>query len=131
MIGVKLQGGLGNQLFQYAFAISTVRKLKTFYVIDDLRNPDRFLKYFRRMSLTDFAFIRTALLKYFRRSKPKTLKQSSSDANHLFLLKMANHIYYEGFFQSVDFFKDVSGLLKDKIRLRSEYRKQFDEKYGQ
>ena len=46
MIGVRLDGRLGNQLFQYAFAISLSKKYNTFYIIDNDYKVDYVKKIF-------------------------------------------------------------------------------------
>ncbi len=45
MITVKLQGGLGNQLFQYAFAKALAKQLNTRYVFDDSFYSQNITKY--------------------------------------------------------------------------------------
>ena len=47
MLCVKLQGRLGNQMFQYAFAYSLAAKFHTFYIIKSETNEDIIRKYFK------------------------------------------------------------------------------------
>ena len=56
MIAVKLEGRLGNQLFQYAFAYASAKKLKTTFYLD--KSTDNFLlpRYFLIVTLEEEEF---------------------------------------------------------------------------
>ncbi len=124
---------MGNHLFQYAFALSASKKLHTLYVIDDRNTKDVFLKYFERISFTDYSFVRKILLLAFRLKKNTSLLQQSGyeeDINEV-LNKITDNCYYDGYFQSSFFFKNVIDALPQKIKIKKAFRKQFDDKYGQ
>src|SRR6478736_5732166 len=113
MFGVKIQGGLGNQMFQYAFALAQEKRLKQSRFLDSY-------KYFvwNRRFVLDLYFeinykiaLANLLRKIFFYSryffKPPVLIQNQWDEPREFLQdKCKADILYNGFFQSEEFFKE-------------------------
>jgi len=130
MVIVSLNGRLGNQLFQYAFALCLAKKFNTGYLIDDSKFKDSFLKYFEPLTIYDNKYIkkitrRIAAKKVFKLVNQTGFEQSPFDFNQL-----KNNCRYEGFFQSPSFFNDLSESIKNRFRIKSEYRIKFDKNYG-
>lgn len=132
MIVVKLNGRMGNHIFQYAFAFAAGKKLRTNYVIDDTLTKDIFAKYFCRLSITDIGYLRKLMLKIFTLKIKKThLIQSGDDNIDDSLKLLTDNCYYDGYFQSVQFFKEVEQDILKRIRVKKFYRNAFDSKYSQ
>lgn len=129
MIIVKFQGRLGNQMFQYASALSMSKKFKTFFLIDNSINS-AFLKYFKTRIL-DFVFLNKVLLKLFKKTIKNTICQVGdediTDLEKIF----KNNSYYDGFFQSEEYFEGYKAYLKKKFVIKKQYKILFTNKYGQ
>jgi hypothetical protein len=135
MISILPQGRLGNQLFQYAFAFSLSRSLRTQFFI--IPGNDNFVvpKYFtlRRserlkltLSLVVYYFIR--LFKTF----PRFTQAGWDEAGDI--LKKAHEFpsaHWSGFFQSIAYFKNDREDVIKLFRPRSKYQQEFNSKYGQ
>lgn len=130
MIVVKFQGRLGNQIFQYVFAMSMAKKFRTYFLIDC--PPDSaFFKYFESKSISRFKSINGSLLKVFRKINKRKIFQKGVDCVNEAQKQFVNAAYYDGFFQSEFFFENIKDLLGQKLILRKEYREKFENKYGQ
>ena len=57
MVGVRFQGRLGNQMFQYAFVVALAEELNTVFYLDDSKQKNCLTRVFK-----------------LRRSTPNTLK---------------------------------------------------------
>ena len=111
MIINSLDGRLGNQLFQYSFAIC-IRK------------------YFKVISFYHYKFVIKIfnLLKYFKHFK--IIKQDVSERNNHILNLVVNDAHYYGCFQSTDYFFNNEQLLKQSYKIKNKYIKGFKSKYG-
>lgn len=146
MIAVKLEGRLGNQLFQYAFIYATAKKLGTSFYIDksienfipgkyftvkqDYFAPlDRFV--FSIMGYKNFfsfyakrAFYRNLEYLLFRHKKTVIdNKEHPSDA----LNKIKNRCMYEGYFQSEKYFEAFKDDIKKVFTLKKKYIDAFND----
>ena len=129
MIITSLNGRLGNQLFQYAFAISVSRKLNIMYVINDTTTNDAVRKYFGIISVTDYKWIRKILnLIDYIIKLPKD-EQSSFKTNQQILNESVNNTHYVGCYQSADFFLENEIFLRRKLKLKLKYRNSFKKKF--
>lgn len=139
MIIVKLQGGLGNQLFQYAFARGVSSKLKTDFRLDQApfhtyyklhkysldhfnvqENPARGLDFYgfvwiRRHART-FSFIlrhilrnKTALIPFFYPEKGQRFDPD---------VFLKNNRYFDGYWNTEKYFTDIKGELQKEIAMK-------------
>jgi len=151
MIIVKLIGGLGNQMFQYAvgrrislhYGFKLKLDLSSFE--DGSKNitetpRDYALKYFNikagiaskleidkfKQNSIDIEDLKkndlTFVLNFF---KKKYIKENEFNFNSL-ILSIKNNVYIDGYWQSEDYFKDISNKIKKEISLKKEYL--FDDK---
>jgi len=146
MIAVKLQGRLGNQLFQYAFAYATAKRLKTSFYLDKSIYSFKLPEYFKVK--TDFVtpldqtvfsirgykgfFSRKLKLKFYRLLHKKlllgneiTISNYEAVADNLTLLK--DDALYTGFFQSEDYFEDVKGEIRSLFQIKASFLQAFNE----
>lgn len=151
MIIVKIEGGLGNQLFQYAFARGVSSRLKTEFRID--KSPFDIYYKFHKYALDNFN-IKGALAKdsdffgfiWFKRQH----KLFTFFYNHLRFRKKLlpfyfreqtfhfdpsvfsrDNTYFEGYWQTEKYFKDLEAELQDELTINkpmSEYSKEILEK---
>jgi hypothetical protein len=144
MIGVKLQGRLGNQLFQYAFAYSTARKLKTNFYIDQTDYPFTLPKYFTVPASYypgQYLFSTKALGRFNFRLKNKwyrLLAKNKTDRNIIcapdepyesVIQKIQDRTLYTGYFQSELFFKEYSAEIRKLFSLKSRFTNAYKSKY--
>lgn len=136
MIGVKPQGRLGNQLFQYAFAYSQAKKHKTLFFIDKGFPPLHVYsleKYFK-LRRGEKLLIRIAKILHWRYfSKQKNYKELFQLGNEPVdsILKQSNkNVFWDGYFQSQDYFSPYQKAIKKCFELKREYKNLFYQKYG-
>ena len=133
MIAVNIQGGLGNQLFEYAFAYATAKRLHTCYVFD---NSKSFIvpKYFRipkwEKWINRLPYIRTKYRAFIAKLKADAYVDCM-DCWQTPQLQKQNNAYYEGFFQSVVYFKENEPQIRKRLTLRDKYKLIFKHEYGQ
>lgn len=136
MIKVKLMGGLGNQMFQYALAKNLAQKNNTEVVLDltFLNHRLPFTKYtFRKLELDIFnVAYKTSTLskisKYFNnlsyiyqfvinKIKKVLFPNSYIKEKELYVfdnevLKAKNNSYIDGYWQNERYFKEISDIIK-------------------
>ena len=128
MIKVDLWGRMGNQMFQYAFAIATARKLQTKFIIAPTEKFE-LTKYFELDPVTNFLYS-PILLKVYERIAPRVYTNET-----IFQIKekevlLKDQARYRGFFQSQDFFQVSVDEVKKRFVINRYFRSQFQEKYG-
>lgn len=150
MIIVKLVGGLGNQLFQYAFARSVSSRLKTDFRLDN--NPFKTYYKFHKYSLGHFnikeQFVKDSdffgfvwfvkqnkifgtFYKYFR---PKSMLSSFYYPEQSYLFDSSvfrrNGTYFDGGWVTEKYFKDIETELREELTLKtalSDYSQEISE----
>lgn len=145
MIGIKIHGGLGNQLFQYAFIYTTAKKLNTSFYLDEGIDFFKVSKYFN-VTEDYFKQLRRAFfnIRGFRRIvKNQRIKlfDDISVKNRLEktiingyqnpdkeIFKLKNNILYEGFFQSEKYFDEQKNVIKSLFTIKNKYVKLFEQK---
>lgn len=143
MIIVRLNGGLGNQLFQYAAGYSLAQRNKDILKIDlsgfklsitnrqARRNPD-ILQFKINALQADSELIRNFKYPYgylsifLRFFSHRILKRYYSDW-HPKILNLKGDIYLEGYFQCEKYFFDYFDLLIKELELHDVYKEQISD----
>jgi len=145
MIGVKVQGRLGNQLFQYAFAFATAKKNNSSFYLD--QNNTRFIaiQYFKiplntSLFLQQLVFNRLSFkFSVLERFYYNTLSKCIALNNVCIPVESVYNDYedllkdqtlFEGFFLSPNFFKDYAKEVKHLFSVKNKYVKTYQRKYG-
>ena len=142
----RLKGGVGNQLFQYAFARSLCLQLnytliidtKTGFILDKYqRTPriDDLLKAYDKATFTHYVLF--YFTKYFRsisywlfKSKRMVEKSTSDlvDQRSCMLSSDEKYLFVEGYFQSPEYFSSIANILKEEIQF-PRYQDSVIQKY--
>lgn len=116
MIGVYFEGRLGNQMFQYAFALHAAQKLGTHFFMDETTEQCIIRKYFELAGYNVFNSRLNRL--FFGKSKPVvTIENAKTFFENAPLLGQDN-CFYKGYFQSELYFKDIREQLKKEFRIK-------------
>lgn len=140
MIIVRLMGGLGNQMFQYAAARRLayaneaqlkldVRWFKNNGEIDTLRNYA-----LNKLNIKEDFASSSEIRKYVRKDPRKTMgriltyspfsKRSFILEKHYHfdpsVLRLHDNVYLEGYWQSEMYFKDIEGIIREEFSFRVE-----------
>lgn len=138
MILVKLMGGLGNQMFQYAFARCLSYKSKRKLIIDNETGfEDDF--YGRRYALEVFNIkeriaqvddielftkIKSSSKTFFDKfKKPKKIEIIDDDLTFKFheeLVRKYDNVYLRGFWQNENYFKPIEKIIHKEFTLKKE-----------
>lgn len=117
MIIVQLKGGLGNQLFQYALSRRLAIEYNTEVYIDIRKIP--LYKTKRRFELFNFPHIKYEI-KEFSDNNYTVINENKITITPSHLDKKNNY-YFEGYWQSERYFKNISETIKNELmpRLKS------------
>ncbi|MCX2492574.1 alpha-1,2-fucosyltransferase [Pedobacter sp. PF22-3] len=142
MIGVELQGRLGNQLFQYAFAYATAKKLNTKFYLDPRKQRNLLNTYFE--GTKDYFFL---LDKYiFSRSHRNRISNYIKFGFYAKMIKLfdtsisfsdevdpaenlqhiSNNKFYSGFFQSADYFHGYENKVISALSIKKKFISEFE-----
>ena len=117
LIAVKMMGGLGNQLFQYATGRSLSLRLKTDLYLDlyGFRDVKDFLgaAYF----LDNFKL--APLLSEMDQSKLRFFKERSTNLFEPEILESPDNIYLCGYWQYEDYFRDQETIIRKELTFKS------------
>jgi len=135
MIVIKIQGGLGNQMFQYAAGLSAAHKLKTnlkmdlswfhnlkevntprFYEIDNLNIKQDFI------SSNQYCLVNDSLKKRLLgigKVRLNYYKEPHFEYDNNFK-KIKNNTYLEGYFQTEEYFKNIRPIILDNFSIKKE-----------
>jgi hypothetical protein len=127
MIGIKLHGRLGNQLFQYAFAVQAAKQLRTSFYIDDNKQNPVIRKYFK---LRLFEKRRNDFIKK-RATLKKEINERDFSSSYDLLHHLENNVGYYGFFQSENYLKKHKSSILEKFQIKKKFIWPFKEKYGE
>lgn len=135
MIVVSLHSQMGNQMFQYAFAVSNAKSLKTlfFTYLCSPNNPFK-LEYFKLDFFTRFVYSKKWITKQYKRICRIIIGNNrgvvGDNDGWLLLEDVKNNFYYSGYFQSEAYFKAHFNIVKKAFSIKNKYKKLFKEKYG-
>ncbi|MDR1583932.1 MAG: alpha-1,2-fucosyltransferase [Prevotellaceae bacterium] len=135
MILVSLACQMGNQMFQYAFAKATAKRLHTFFLPYQSNYWYPFkLGYFKLDWFTRLIFSSEKINKQYKRIcrkliQYKTKKRIAPD-DLTVLSSFENNAYYDAFFQSETYFLFMEEKIKKCFRIKRKYRDDFEKKYG-
>lgn len=135
MIVIKLQGGLGNQMFQYAAGLGAAHNLKTnlkidlswfdslkkgetprFYELDNFRLKQDFIRN------NQYYFVDEPIKKRllsFGKVGLNSYKEPHFEYDKNFM-KIKNNTYLEGYFQTEEYFKSISTEILKNFSIKSE-----------
>lgn len=130
MISVKLQGRLGNQMFQFAFAYLTSKKRGESFFI--LRNSSKYALHYFELNGQKFNPFQNTLKQLFFQLSPlkqKTLFQIGMEEPDSILKESAFCRILDGYFQSELFFNSNGQAVKKLFAIQQEYQLAFNKKY--
>ncbi|AMR31826.1 hypothetical protein A0256_10535 [Mucilaginibacter sp. PAMC 26640] len=146
MIAVRLQGRLGNQMFQYAFILISANQLNTSFYLDQYIYISVLDKYFDGLTgITHQAASCIFNIKGYKNLFNYHLRKKSYrflEGFHKLAVKdyqeqpgsspviASDKSLYLGFFQSENFFKGHEKLIRKKFSLKQGLVNQFEKKYG-
>lgn len=123
MFGIKIQGRLGNQMFQYAFAVAQQKRLDTSFYLHTIYRF-RLGKYFT-LPTRNYYFRHLQRLYFYVynlfRLSEVTQNQAVSPAETLPLFNHDN-ILMNGFFQSESFFANVKNDVKHQFTVKEKFK---------
>ncbi len=128
MIYVKIQGRTGNALFQYAFAYSSARRLKTGFCVSSLRALEWFD--LDGGSVLSNAVRKSAFKLHGHLKKPfecNWLEYNNCryTAPETILAGLRGHAVYRGYFQSSDYFAFCADDIKRLFKIKKPLEKSF------
>lgn len=125
---VSLHCQMGNQMFQYAFSLRLKGLVLPF--CSTWEYPFK-LHYFELNHLLPFIYRNPWLARQYRRICRRLIhdKITDDDGRRMIASPAGSH-YYEGFFQSEDYFRNCIPAVRKAFRIRKAYRREFEEKYG-
>jgi hypothetical protein len=130
MIGIKLNGRLGNQMFQYAFAFATAKKLKTnFFLIENKSDAEELSEFFQLPGYKKSISLKLGY-KYFQWMKyhQRVVKMYHNGVNPINKIKeFTNNCVYEGFFQSPFYFEEYDNQIKEEFIIRKKHQVNVNE----
>ncbi|MBS4066446.1 MAG: alpha-1,2-fucosyltransferase [Chitinophagaceae bacterium] len=133
MIRVRLQGRLGNQLFQYAFAMYASSRLKTKCVFE-IRAEDGFqLKWFRLRfpyNLLYVSFFYKAYNRYQRFIKTEKSFSALNGKEDWSKTLITDSTSYRGYFQDARFSSGIKSLLQNELSVKKKYADLFYNQYS-
>lgn len=129
MFGIKIEGRLGNQLFQYAFALAQRKRLGSRFFIDGYKYL-LFNRHFilnRYFMLSEPAGLRNllkrSLFQLVHGFRPPEIVQDQWQSADTFIhLCPKAGFLYRGFFQSEDYFRNIAASLEKEFTIRDKYK---------
>lgn len=147
VVGIKLQGRLGNQLFQYAFIYSTAKRFNTTFYIDqasqkfvlndlfDIPSNLSLILEDKVFNISGYRNIFSYRLKKFYYNilyKYITPNQISIDAGIEYSVathKIRDQTLFEGYFQSTHYFNNYIKELRSILTIKSQLQLDYKNKY--
>jgi hypothetical protein len=145
MIGIRSEGRLGNQLFQYAFIFSASKKLNTGFYIDQFTERSYVHQYFQiDKNTTEGLSLFLANIKGYRNIFSYQLRKSLNKyISGFYKLKVKQYPFagdeaevvyedntlYIGYFQSLLFMNNYESEIREKLCIKDVYTTTFKNKY--
>ena len=129
MIIVRLIGRLGNQLFQYAFAMSVQKRLGTYVVMDDRHMGNVVTRWFDVQGLYQNRWLNRIVYRLHR--FPMLYQEGDEDVQTFLATQVKNSTDYFAYFQSEAFFPDIKDTVRERFRIKPRYQEEFRNKYGE
>ena len=124
---VKFNGGLGNHMFQYAFALALSRKLMMRFYVDQYYANSLLYQYFKlpsnKKKINEF-------IERYLWQKVKYTESVDFDASNWKNKCNDRFAVYKGYMQSQLFFENVKNKIFKEFKIKDQWVKQFNEKYG-
>lgn len=122
-------------MFQYAFAVSTSKKVNTLFLLYLTSNYNSYLLgYFHIDPITDCFFKNQFLKKIYRsfcrKIEKKKLLKSFNENQFSVVECRENNSFYYGYFQSEEYFKFTDKTIKKRFKVKQKYVNLFREKYS-
>ena len=146
MVIIRIKGGLGNQLFQYAAAQSLAKRLNQPLLMDISFYPEQSLRSFKLNKLQTknngviselpilYRILNNSRINYVARKLNCRIipfidsvycNETRSMVNKWFFDIEKNNVYLNGYFQSEDYFKDIRNTLLEEFRPCYSYSDEF------
>jgi hypothetical protein len=148
MIGLKIQGRLGNQLFQYSMAYTIAKQLKTSFFFDQSLEKFYLHQYFNipnyRFAILDqlvFSIkgFKNIFTYYARKNFYRLINNFfvNNNVNEESLeitstrLNLQNNTLYTGYFQSENYFQPYKNKLLACLKVKKEFINLYHQKYDE
>ncbi len=119
MIVVKLQGGLGNQLFQLAFGVAQSQRERCSFVLAEGFGYSEMLASF--FDLQNIKILKKISKKYSLKNQLEE-NQWIAPAKNLANFENQSNVLYDGYFQSEDYFLEHKNLIINSLKINKKYR---------
>lgn len=131
MIGVQLDGRLGNQMFQYAYAYACAEKTGSDFFVMPFRKgvfPER---YFTLKTKSDNRLVSPPISAHawLRPIFFKVVHQQSTDTPETLLARIRPNTFWYGYFQSEKYFQNIREHLVKFFSLKPEFASAFEKEY--
>jgi len=152
VVGIRLEGRLGNQLFQCAFILAVSKRVGAQFFVDQYVEPSVVDKYFAGIkgksginSLATRGVSRVFRIKGFKNIFSFYLRRFFYRGFALVTgfplmeydyqarveeTSVQDNCIYHGYFQSEKFFKAFEGLIRERFVLKDLYINRFQQKFG-
>lgn len=125
---ISLHCQMGNQMFQYAFGLGLKGMVLPFCSTGEY--PFK-LGCFRLNGWLPFIYRHPWMAKQYRRICRRMIHDKvTDDDGRTMITPLAGSHYYEGFFQSEDYFRNCIPAVRKAFCIHKTYRDAFEEKYG-
>jgi hypothetical protein len=122
MIGVDVIGRMGNQMFQYAFALVAAHKINTRFFLKYYHYPITIDKYFELPGFNRHLNKMANKIFYLVTGHFKCIEEGSSINPQILLRNLTDNTLYKGYFQTEMFFKDISDRVRTEFRIKRKYQ---------